>query len=749
MRFGSAAGIFLALCISLSVVEVRAADMNTVPDNLSVAALEQLRQHHVLVTSVTYHQIFEPYLKSDLPVFITSDSLIRAFQVQLDDALFRFEQLNAARITEVVRLLWYSIAPRKETAKTADPTAGSDSRTDPTDTSGRDDVSELKDAALLKAQFVLAVALRLLGDMETRLPEALVTLVDQEVLNIVRATGTTTPSWPESNDGDLPRIDYTVFRPFGFYSRSEALQRYYRAIQWFQTFPFSIDRDDDLLAILLLGKSLSTTSAANRATRLRVEKFFTCHRELTGDGSGFDILLAAQIRRDRPSDLDSVRSYIYKPSADRETSATSAKDFFVIAPPVTADRLLFQKTISLEGLDRRKPTGLEVCAAIGSVYARRQLTDDLPEHYGELLISAIDNAEGLLDRPGLFNSYLKTLAALVDPAEPDAPAFMRNDAWQAKSCNAVLAGWVQFKHRFGLNVQAADYALGEALEGVPPGFVEPEPEFFGRLGDLAEQLNDKLERCGVFAPVRYRIADDLRRYAGLVNAKRYLPEADRFSDLNEEEIVVVNRSEMILEVVGNLIFTPEDYRQNPGGVADQILEFAGRMERGRYDDDPTYQALIIESGLDTKHHWKALLQMCRWLEILAHKQLRGVPFNTRDIYFLTEFGERLAGAMFYGEDNYLRPRDNTPAAVRLYKSPESKTILHAGIGRPREILVLYPFGGKDILCRGAILPYFEFLGVNEISDPEWKRRLDSDERPAVPRWFEPAVFDETLPPDAN
>lgn len=131
--------------------------------------------------------------------------------------------------------------------------------------------------------------------------------------------------------------------------------------------------------------------------------------------------------------------------------------------------------------------------------------------------------------------------------------------------------------------------------------------------------------------------------------------------------------------------------------------------------------------------------MCRWLENLAHKQLRGVAFNKREKYFLTEFGERLAGVMLYGGYSYLHPLDNTPSVVQVFKDTDRDTYFYAGIGRPREILVLYPFQEKEILCRGGILPYYEFVGVSSYSDVEWKKRLDSDERPVPPKWFKSIV----------
>jgi hypothetical protein len=60
-----------------------------------------------------------------------------------------------------------------------------------------------------------------------------------------------------------------------------------------------------------------------------------------------------------------------------------------------------------------------------------------------------------------------------------------------------------------------------------------------------------------------------------------------------------------------------------------------------------------------------------------------------------------------------------------------------GIGRPRELLVRYPFRGRQILCRGAVLPFFPVKTGETMTDARWKEKLGSDERPPRPEWMAP------------
>jgi len=61
--------------------------------------------------------------------------------------------------------------------------------------------------------------------------------------------------------------------------------------------------------------------------------------------------------------------------------------------------------------------------------------------------------------------------------------------------------------------------------------------------------------------------------------------------------------------------------------------------------------------------------------------------------------------------------------------------LHVGIGRPVALYVLYPWNGGTVLCRGAVLPYHEFVSQTRLTDGEWRALLDSDKRPTAPEWL--------------
>ena len=71
----------------------------------------------------------------------------------------------------------------------------------------------------------------------------------------------------------------------------------------------------------------------------------------------------------------------------------------------------------------------------------------------------------------------------------------------------------------------------------------------------------------------------------------------------------------------------------------------------------------------------------------------------------------------------------------VFSDPLRGKRLHVGIGRPRPLLVLYPWQGREVLCVGGVLPYYEFETEEPLTDAEWKALLDSPKAPRPPAWW--------------
>jgi hypothetical protein len=729
------------------------AEENPIRSDTSVID-DRLQLDKIIITPLTYRQIFEPYLNSDRPIFITSDTVLTAYHVLLMESIGRFQQVNARRLPEILKLLWRQIAPEEEpVAKKSDQQKVGNRRDDLSpETVDASNFLEVKRQAEKRARIVVAVALKLTGDDRKLADRTLMSIVETEVRRINRAKGLRRPKWIGETDAEYKGLDYSLFQPHGFYAQSEQLEGYFRAMRWLQSIPFRIHKDEELLSILILGKILHSPNFASPTDRRKIENFLQCYRDLHGQENARDLLFAAQIIGDRPADLETVRDYLLPTASITENDKSEGRiaaidareqiqrtpgSFHIIAPQRLPDTALFQSTTVLQGMDRGWPNGLEICALLDSNHARRQLTANMPVRYRDTLLATIDLFKDRLISDSLNNQYFNTVAALLDQPEPDAPAFMSKEPWEIKSCSTVLSSWVQSRNFLPGRIRLAAHSNDETVGELPSGFVEPEPEFFARLYDLVERTTEIFERCGALLAPRNVFAQDLRAFAGLIQNERYPQPTEQKPDLAQQEQSIIERSIMILSTLDNVRLRTDNFAGQREKIVARVLSIADEIEKGTYEEEPTFQALVIETSVDLKHLWQTLGSMCRKLEVMAHKQLRGVSFNDRETYFLADFGRRLAAVMLHGDGH--SPKDDAPAIIAFYSSIRKRGYLHGAAARPRELLVRYPFEGHEILCRGAVLPYYEFVSGKLFTAREWLKRLDSDERPANPEWVKPIL----------
>jgi hypothetical protein len=280
-----------------------------------------LAQHKILITNLVYHQIFEPYINPANPVFITSDTVINAFYVLYNESVTRFEEANAHKLLDVLKLIWSRIASEKEqpAGKSQNKKLSKAHQRDIKNTYAEGNRMGLRQAAIERAQIVIAVAIKLLGDTSIELDASLKGMVEKEVGRVVRAEGLWMPKWLGDPTHGFAALDYSRYKPHGLYTRSEILERYFRALSWLQSIPFRVDNDKELLAILLLGKTFSNPYLDDDAKDLEIEKCFRCYSEIVGQRGDWDLLLASQIIRGRPTDLNTVREFLLKPDLKPST----------------------------------------------------------------------------------------------------------------------------------------------------------------------------------------------------------------------------------------------------------------------------------------------------------------------------------------------------------------------------------------------------------------------------------------------
>ncbi|MGA2031229.1 MAG: DUF3160 domain-containing protein, partial [Thermoguttaceae bacterium] len=717
-------------------------------EGLSPREIERLGKDKILVTDQAFKQVFWPYLsESDVPLFITSDSLLNGFHVLYEESILRLEQTNARKLSGILKFIWANLEPADKIF------------------TGKPQVVL---AAKLRAQMVIATALQLLGekvDGDARVAA----FVKEEVARVEAARGQLKPKWLGPPDRGFMALDYARYKPRGFYTKTPALARYFRAVSWLQSIPFRVNKDEELVAILMLVNCVTDHRSENGPERGRVfHDMFRGFDAILGPGDDWNLLAFASHTLDSLGldgnarfDLEikewwpaSVRDkFVEQAARDGEAAKINDQLAFVPDDPAlpaelslrviparrTPDAVLFGRSTDLRKFQRDFPDGLELCAALGSPFARSRLA---AQREGKL-IEEIDRCKVFFSGKSLYCEYLRCLEALVAAPEPDAPPLMSGEAWQIKSCRTLLSGWAQLRHTCALQAKQNEMYFGGAES--PSGFIEPVPEFFARMARLAERAGALLKQSGAFDIDLPSIAEDLRR--GIIAQKKVEDEEKAIAKrLPAEGISVEDRTlaGKVSRVMKCLPTAGAREEGNGAHLREKVIELAQQLEQGPMPNDPNLVAALREMHPDLESRWQLLATLCLRLESLAHKQLRRVPFSREEDKFIEGYGTTLARVMFYDGNSYLDPNDDAPRVVDVFSNPNTGKFLEVGVARPHAFYVLYPVKGGEVLCRGAVLPYYEFSRGDRLTDAEWKLLLDSPARPRTPDWSRSGISRDDL-----
>lgn len=681
----------------------------------------QLQKDGILITQKTYKQIFDAYLDDSRP-FITTDSCLNAFHVLYEESIFRLENRQADVLEAMVDDLYQSLLspkaydsfrfPREETSK-----------------------------AMRRAKLVLGVAKKIyhpefvINDPELEKDACL------EISRINQGSGIFFPKWLGEPTAAFAGIDYSRFKPRGFYQRNDKLEKYFKATAWLQAIPFMVNRDDDLLSFLILSDSFYKL-CQDYAERQRYFLFFKVYDVLLGkpDGQGIhndfcnrnlyrkDELLSFRKElesRNAPQINDSLRG--------EKLPGKGIQELRILPARATPDAILFTLTTAPE-LNRAVPDGLEICALLGSKFARKQLPPQLLE--------IIEKQRNIANQDNCYSSYLHLLQSLFETGFANAPDFMRTTPWEIKSCNTALAGWAQLRHTWILQAKENVNYLGAA--GSAPGFVEPNVAFWGRLAALAEKTQAILAATRCF---EQSLKEDILSYQKL--AELFEKEEIRTIIENHPELLeyletAISAAFLINPNIRNEENEPE-WRKLIAKALHQLTDLIKNNELEQY---PKLESLLSNRRTNLRELWTLLNNTCLKLQVLSLKQLYHIERSESETRFIADYGAILAKIMLYDGNSYLTPNDDAPRITDVFCDTVTNgqfRYLEVGISRPREILVLYPTPEGKVLCKGAVMPYYEFFSNTRLNDNEWQTMLDDkSKRPKIPSWLAPITENGAL-----
>ncbi|WP_161554890.1 DUF3160 domain-containing protein [Ereboglobus luteus] len=185
---------------------------------------------------------------------------------------------------------------------------------------------------------------------------------------------------------------------------------------------------------------------------------------------------------------------------------------------------------------------------------------------------------------------------------------------------------------------------------------------------------------------------------------------------------------------GPAFATSEEMRTACKHAIALLRTYADKMERGEMK--PQYK----DTTDSLSERWNTLAILSRQIETILAKQLSDIEITNSERSILIEYGYTVANAMGYLAAAGDNPRDNAPRWAEVAHDPNVDESLGVATGRARALFVLYPWRGRELLCTGAVLSYYEeWAPTKRLTDAEWKEKLDSPDAPPPPDWLAPIL----------
>lgn len=309
----------------------------------------------------------------------------------------------------------------------------------------------------------------------------------------------------------------------------------------------------------------------------------------------------------------------------------------------------FTLVISQNRPIRGFPRGLDTMAFLGSeraVYWLDELNDSSYENYsvqyGKIEYEFSNLSEANWNR-NLYWSWLYSLQPLLKDYGNDYPAFMQTDAWKDKEMSTALASWTELRHDTILySKQSYTMEVGS--------------------GDLGEIPPEEKPFVGYVEPV----PDFYARLLALTN------------------------------------------------VTNQGLDSMSIL-------DPTSKARLT-----------SLEGILSRLQLISEKELKKEELTADDYEFIKNFGEQVKGTITDVDDKAAK----TTIVADVHTDSNTEKVLEEGVGYVNMVVVAYKLpDGRIVNCAGPVMSHYEFKQPmqDRLTDEKWRQMLETNP-PQKPEW---------------
>lgn len=638
-----------------------------VPFILSPEQRAKLGQQGFVISPGETKEFFELYERARYsyePVFVTSDSLLHVYHLLFDRTLRVAEQEQFAPM--LATLDWALLNTSLEQAAALEGTAWAE-------------------AARRNAAY-FAVAVKLLNP-DWSVPEHLRDLTDPDLASIEAHSGIGPSAiFPAYLLGE----DWSQYVPRGHYTRSEQLERYFRAMMWHGRITLRQADPIETQQAALMTQAWQTTSvegkpatAVWRAIYDPTVFFVGRSDDLTPTEYAEPFTAAYGSTADPRALLDDAKFAQFTTAiaalrppeilgmviADDMPVDESTKGLRFMGQRFVPDAMIFHQLIYRNVEDRYLPKGLDLFAVMGSERALEHLADSGDTAKGRYqeqfrkVKQIVDGYDEQTWTQNLYWSWLYTLQPMLQQPGEGYPQFMRSPAWADKQLNTALGSWTELKHDtilYAKQVYAerGAGALPPPVPEPPKGYVEPVPEVYARISALASMTLDGLKQRGLLAQ------PDEQALTQMIEM------ADRLKTISEKEL------------------------------------------RG---------------------------------EALSAEEYEKIRFYGADIESLTfaagkEANEQVGPGGSAATDNL-----QVAIVADVATDPQNGLVLEEGVGRVFPIYAVVPIEGKLVVAKGGVFSHYEFtqpLG-DRLTDEAWQARVAAGDLPEQEPWKQALLEEET------
>ncbi len=309
------------------------------------------------------------------------------------------------------------------------------------------------------------------------------------------------------------KVGYTCFKPKGHYLVNEDLMNYYRALTWLSIMIFPIEDDSSLIQSIILIIILENSKVNIDGEEFRVkdlwEKMYLTYSFFIGNNFGltiydyinairnvfgeqfsiFDLNDKSKIMLLK-EELENIfrRKVAEFPFEIKETNMIGLK---LLCHNFNLDSYIFDMLSHDNVKFRYLPSGLDLPLILCSDRAERHLSNEFNKYanYGEQvrkLKSQIERLNYDFWIGNLYSYWLYILKSLIRKFDSGYPSFMQTDAWLDEKLNTFLGSWTEIKCTLIpiFKPTISSESLFKVKFKASLGYVEPIPEFYGRLIDL-------------------------------------------------------------------------------------------------------------------------------------------------------------------------------------------------------------------------------------------------------------------------